>query len=183
MIGPIVLIVAIIAGAVVVGIGMHRPDDSYEPPDLPPPFLVPELDVKPGSAVPKAVAIAPRAAKRAKGAKGPTTAAVRDWAGTLAEKIQVPARSLVAYAEAELAIRANHPACKISWATLAGVGRVESHHGEYNGSDVGADGRLSPPMIGVPLDGSPGVQAVPDTDRGKFDGDPKWDRAVGAMQF
>jgi membrane-bound lytic murein transglycosylase B len=48
---------------------------------------------------------------------------------------------------------------------------------------VGADGRLSPPVIGIALDGSPGVRAIRDTDRGRLDGDTAWDRAVGAMQF
>jgi membrane-bound lytic murein transglycosylase B len=178
--GPILLVALIIAGAVGIGIGLRPPRDDESLPSLPPEFVVPELNVKPGSAVPHAAAIAPRAAK---GATRPTTAAVRDWAGTLAEKTQIPSRSLVAYAEAELAIRTIRPACKVSWSTLAGVGRVESHHGQFHGSDVGADGRLSPPVLGVPLDGSPGVRAVPDTDHGKLDGDPKWDRAVGAMQF
>jgi membrane-bound lytic murein transglycosylase B len=42
---------------------------------------------------------------------------------------------------------------------------------------------LTPPIIGIPLDGSPGVRAVPDTDGGRLDGDTQWDRAVGAMQF
>jgi membrane-bound lytic murein transglycosylase B len=165
---------------IAVGIGLNRPDDSPLPPPAQPEFEVPLLEVEPGSAVPPNAVIAPRAKRNA---ARPTTAAVRKWATKLAEKIQIPSRSLVAYAEAELAIRQSRPACKVSWATLAGVGRIESHHGEYNGSDVGSDGILSPPIIGIPLDGSAGVQAVPDTDGGTLDGDPKWDRAVGAMQF
>lgn len=174
--GPILLVAAIIAGSIAVGIGMHRSDE----PDPPPEFVVPELAVRPGSAVPSEAAIAPG---KPRSATRPTTAAVRDWAATLAEKTQMPARSLIAYAEAELAIRASRPGCGLTWATLAGVGRVESHHGEFRGSDVGADGRSTPPIVGVPLDGSKGVQAIKDTDGGKLDGDPKWDRAVGAMQF
>lgn len=176
---PILLVAAIIAATVLVAVGLHRPDEDAAPPPAPD-FVVPELAVAPGSAVPARAAIAPRAG-RAK--TRPTTAAVRDWAGTLAAQTQVPSRSLVAYAEAELAVRASRPACRLSWATLAGVGRVESHHGRFNGSDVGSDGTLSPPIFGVPLDGSPGVRAIPDTDRGALDGDRRWDRAVGAMQF
>jgi membrane-bound lytic murein transglycosylase B len=175
-----VLVTAIVVAAVAVGIGMNRPDDSPLPPLADPEFEVPLLDVEPGSAVPPDATIAPAADQ---GATRPTTAAVRDWATTLAEKTQIPSRSLVAYAEAELTVGKSRPKCGVSWATLAGVGRVESHHGQYNGSDVGSNGRLSPPIIGIPLDGSAGVQAVPDTDRGKLDGDRKWDRAVGAMQF
>ncbi|HEY7594863.1 MAG TPA: murein transglycosylase [Actinophytocola sp.] len=177
--GPILLVAAIVAGSIAVGVGMNRPAEE-EQPDAAPEFVVPELAVRPGSAVPSEAAIAPGTSRSA---TRPTTAAVRDWADTLADETQVPSRSLVAYAEAELAVRANRPACGLSWATLAGVGRVESHHGEFNGSDVGEDGRSTPPILGVPLDGSPGVRAIKDTDGGKLDGDPKWDRAVGAMQF
>ena len=48
---------------------------------------------------------------------------------------------------------------------------------------LGADGRPSKPIVGVPLDGSGGVQAIGDTDGGRIDGDPAVDRAVGPMQF
>lgn len=169
-----------VAGAVAVAVGLNRPDEHPDPPVVAPEFVVPELDVAPGSAVPSDAAIAPRAAKSR---TRPTSAAVRGWATTLAEKTQIPQRTLVAYAEAALRVKATRPACRISWATLAGVGRVESHHGEFDGSDVGSDGTLSPPIFGVPLDGSPGVRAIRDTDRGVLDGDRKWDRAVGSMQF
>ena len=33
------------------------------------------------------------------------------------------------------------------------------------------------------MDGSPGLQSIPDTDGGELDGDPELDRAVGPMQF
>lgn len=108
---------------------------------------------------------------------------VAEWAAKLSAKTEIPERSLVAYAHAELATRASTPDCKITWATLAGVGRVESHHGRYGGTRIGDDGVLEPPIIGIPLDGSPGVRAIPDTDGGRLDGDKQWDRAVGAMQF
>ncbi|MCT2583044.1 lytic murein transglycosylase [Actinophytocola sp. S1-96] len=158
---------------------MNRSDEP-ERQGSPPPFPIPELDVPPRSAVPAVAAIAPGGARDA---TRPTAEAVRSWASALAERTQIPARSLVAYAEAELTIRDTEPGCGLSWSTLAGVGRVESHHGRYGGSDIGADGRLTPPIIGIPLDGSPGVKAIPDTDGGRLDGDAEWDRAVGAMQF
>jgi len=175
--GSLLLVLALVAAVgVAVVLGMDRP----ERPRVAPGFPIPELDVPPRSAIPTAAAIAPGGATAA---ARPSEAAVREWAATLAERTQIPARSLVAYAEAELAIRGTQPGCGLSWATLAGVGRVESHHGRYNGSRIGADGRLDPPIIGIPLDGSPGVKAIPDTDQGRLDGDVQWDRAVGAMQF
>lgn len=105
------------------------------------------------------------------------------WAAKAAPVVGVPARALVGYGNAELVMRAVDPGCHISWATLAGIGRIESDHGQYGGAVLGADGRPSKPIIGVPLDGSPGVRAIGDTDGGRLDGDPTTDRAVGPMQF
>ena len=75
------------------------------------------------------------------------------------------------------------PACGIEWWMIAGVGRVESRHGTIGGRSVRADGRPSRPIIGIALDGGPGVKAIVDTDGGSLDGDTEWDRAVGPMQF
>ena len=176
MAGPILLVAALLAAGVAVVLGLNNPDGPRRQASDPS-FQVPDLAVEPGSAVPATTSVARSTGPR------PTTAAVRDWATALSEKTEIPVRSLVAYAEAELAVREATPNCKITWATLAGVGRVESHHGRYGGSEIGDDGQLSPPIIGIPLDGSPGVQAIVDTDGGRLDGDTTWDRAVGAMQF
>lgn len=162
------LVALLVAGVVVVVVGTDRPNERVEEVAR---FPVPELDVVPGTAVPTAHALESGADS------------VAAWAERVSEKTQVPARSLVAYANAEIVTKQTDPACGITWTTLAGVGRVESHHGRYNGTRIGADGVVSPPIIGVPLDGSPGVKAVPDTDGGRLDGDTQWDRAVGAMQF
>jgi membrane-bound lytic murein transglycosylase B len=89
----------------------------------------------------------------------------------------------MAYGNAELVLRETDPACHLSWATLAGIGRVESNHGRFGGAQLRDDGRPSKPIIGVPLDGSSGVKAIGDTDHGRYDGDPAVDRAVGPMQF
>lgn len=73
--------------------------------------------------------------------------------------------------------------CRIPWWLIAGVGRVESGHGTAFGSSVSAEGDTTVRIIGIPLDGRPGTQAVGDTDGGRLDGDGTWDRAVGPMQF
>ena len=161
---------ALVAGVTVVLVTTHQ-SDSLSTPTPPPPFEVPELDVAPGTAVPTATAVAPEPVD------------LSAWAKRLSAKTQIPARSLLAYAGAEVETKRTTPGCNINWATLAGVGRVESHHGRYGGTRIGSDGKLTPPIIGIPLDGSPGVRAVPDTDGGRLDGDLQWDRAVGAMQF
>lgn len=105
------------------------------------------------------------------------------WAASAAERSGVPARTLRAYGAAELAQRAETPNCRLSWSTLAGIGRVESDHGRFGGASVDADGVARPRIIGVPLDGSTGVREIRDTDGGRLDGDVTHDRAVGPMQF
>ncbi|GAA0938786.1 hypothetical protein GCM10009559_32760 [Pseudonocardia zijingensis] len=105
------------------------------------------------------------------------------WAGTAARRSGVPARALRAYAAAEIAQRSDTPGCRLSWSTLAGIGRVESDHGRFGGADVDADGVARPRIIGVPLDGTAGVREIRDTDGGRLDGDTTFDRAVGPMQF
>ena len=133
---------------------------------------VPTVDVHPGAVVPPQ----PQA-----GAVGEDP--LRTWATRVATRVDVPARALMAYGNAELALRSTQPGCHLSWATLAGIGRVESNHGRFAGATLEADGRPSKPIIGVPLDGSAGVKAIGDTDGGRYDGDAKVDRAVGPMQF
>jgi hypothetical protein len=105
------------------------------------------------------------------------------WAAGIADRSGVPERALRAYGNAELAQRAATPDCRLSWATVAGIGRVESDHGRLGRADLDADGVARPRIVGVPLDGSAGVREVPDTDAGRLDGDPTYDRAVGPMQF
>jgi membrane-bound lytic murein transglycosylase B len=105
------------------------------------------------------------------------------WAAAVSERSGVPARALQAYGSAELAERAATPGCRLSWVTLAGIGRVESDHARFGGAELDADGVARPLIIGMPLDGSAGVREIRDTDGGRFDGDTVYDRAVGPMQF
>lgn len=71
----------------------------------------------------------------------------------------------------------------LPWQVVAAIAKVESNHGRHGGSSIRADGRVSPPIIGIPLNGTNGTAAIPDTDAGAYDGDAIWDRAVGPMQF
>ncbi|GAB3451865.1 lytic transglycosylase domain-containing protein [Actinophytocola sediminis] len=105
------------------------------------------------------------------------------WAGRMAAATGIPARAVAAYGHAEVLLAAERPDCALSWATIAGVASVESDHGRFSGRALGRDGRPDRPIIGLALDGSPGVAAIQDTDDGHYDGDPVWDRAVGPLQF
>lgn len=104
------------------------------------------------------------------------------WVADTAEATGIPGRAMAAYAGASLQLAAEQPGCLLDWATLAGVGWVESHHGTYGGGGIGTDGVVSPPLIGIALDGTKTLK-VPDTDGGRLDGDKVWDRAVGPMQI
>jgi membrane-bound lytic murein transglycosylase B len=73
--------------------------------------------------------------------------------------------------------------CRVPWWVVAGIGRVESGHGTAQGSRLTATGDTTVRIIGIPLDGRPGVAAIRDSDGGRLDGDGTWDRAVGPMQF
>ncbi len=136
--------------------------------------------VSPGSAAPPVQQPAPEPEPQV---AVPGVDPVRAWADQVAAVVDVPSRALVSYVNADLAMREYQPSCRISWATLAGIGRIESDHGRYAGALLREDARPSRAIIGVPLNGTPGVRTITDTDGGVYDGDSTHDRAIGPMQF
>ncbi|WP_290471517.1 lytic murein transglycosylase [Leifsonia sp. 71-9] len=106
----------------------------------------------------------------------------RAWAADVARRTGIPERAVLAYAGAATAIAVADPGCRLGWSTLAGLGAVESHHGTIGGSAPQPDGTVQPPILGPRLDGTD-YDAIHDTDGGRLDGDPQWDRAVGPFQF
>lgn len=179
----VVAVVGLAGGGVWLVTKASAPEASPTTTEIPA-LQVKAADVRPGSVVPAGDTVAgegtsPQSVKPK--TSGPKT--LDQWAKQVAAVTGVPARALSAYGNAELALRAMQPGCKISWATLAGIGRIESNHGQYGGAVLADDGRPSKAITGVPLDGSVGVQAIGDTDGGRIDGDPTVDRAVGPMQF
>ncbi|GAB2997840.1 lytic murein transglycosylase [Amycolatopsis acidiphila] len=92
----------------------------------------------------------------------------------------IPESALRAYHRAEQEVARFAPNCHVSWSLLASIGRIESNHAR--GGRVDAHGTTLAPILGPILDGA-GVAAIPDTDGGAYDGDTRWDRAVGPMQF
>ena len=95
----------------------------------------------------------------------------------------LPQAAEKAYRRAATLMAQSDPGCQLPWTLLAGIGRVESDHGRYDGARLGADGYSRPRIIGLQLNGAGPVAAIRDTDDGKLDGDKLWDRAVGPMQF
>jgi len=96
----------------------------------------------------------------------------------------LPPVVMAAYESAASRANMQFPSCRITWPVLAAIGEIESHHGASGGSSrAGWNGIEKPPILGLRLNGSHGIRAIKDSDRGRFDGDRKWDRAVGPMQF
>lgn len=96
--------------------------------------------------------------------------------------LDIPLVVLNAYLRAERLSLITDQACGVEWWALAGIGRTESDHGRFRDSEPDELGDVSPPILGVPLDGK-GVAAIGDSDGGGLDHDTVHDRAVGPMQF
>lgn len=105
------------------------------------------------------------------------------WLDATAEATDIPRRVLAAYAGASLRVAQTYPECQLGWNTIAGIGAVETLHGTYRGASTDQEGQVTPKIFGPALDGSPGVMAIEDSDRGELDEDTEWDRAVGPLQF
>ena len=95
----------------------------------------------------------------------------------------IPPVVYAAYVSAATQASTFHPDCALRPSIIAGIGYVESGHGTFGGAVADANGDVAPPIIGIPLNGSNGTIAIPDTDNGAWDNDMVWDRAVGPMQF
>lgn len=72
----------------------------------------------------------------------------------------------------------------LDWTVLAGIGRVESDHGRIFAGTITPTGDVTPPIVGIPLDGTNNTAAIRVPAGGsRWHGDPVWDRATGPMQF
>lgn len=103
----------------------------------------------------------------------------------LAAAAGIPPRMLAAYTAAVTRTPREAPTCRgMRWEILAGIAMIESQHAA--GHTIAANGDITPRIIGPRLDGS-GVgenyTPVADTDRGRWDGDPNGEHAVGPFQF
>lgn len=116
-------------------------------------------------------------------APGRSAEQLRDWAGGQSDSLGIPTVALEAYGYAAAVMARSRPGCGIGWTTVAGIARVESKHGRHDGSHLDADGVVRPPIRGIPLDGSPGVARILDSEATARGGDPVYVRAEGPFQF
>lgn len=96
----------------------------------------------------------------------------------------VPTTALNAYRVAAARIDHADPSCNLRWPLLAGIGRVESDHGQTGGAVLHTDGQSTPRIIGPALDGTAGNRAIAAPANGlALDGDATYAHALGPMQF
>ena len=97
--------------------------------------------------------------------------------------VNIPVPALEAYGYAQVFMNNVDPQCQLNWTTLAGIGQVESSHGQVGGARLLPDGRSDPAIVGPLLDGKGGRPEVKDTDAGAYDGDSRFDRAMGPLRL
>jgi hypothetical protein len=95
----------------------------------------------------------------------------------------IPALALDAYRRAATLVSQADSECRIDWALVAAIGKIESDHGRFAGNGIDTDGTVRPGIYGIPLTGANNTARIADTDGGALDRDTAWDRAVGPMQF
>lgn len=173
------LVLALVVGGLIMimTVGVDRPQDAEGEP-AEPSAAIPALRPGVNSAIPARGVPAPVDRAHASDA-----VELKRWSREVSGFTDIPARVLEAYGLTEMWMRSEAPDCRLSWTTLAGIGRVESRHGTIGGATIGDDGQTTRAIFGPPLDGSKGVLRISDSDRGELDGDREWDRAVGPMQF
>ena len=116
-------------------------------------------------------------------APGRAAEQLRGWADEQSGAIGIEPVALEAYGYAARVAEVENPNCHIGWTTLAGIGMVESHHGTYHGATIEPNGDVTPPIRGVPLDGTMNNLRITDADGGRLDADTAIVRAMGPMQF
>lgn len=93
----------------------------------------------------------------------------------------IPRGVFPAYRRATANLAVVRPNCGLTWPLLAGIGKAESAHAGHGRVDVAGTTRGR--ILGPVLDGNGGTGKVTDTDKGQYDRDKVWNRAVGPMQI
>ncbi|MFE3173291.1 lytic transglycosylase domain-containing protein [Amycolatopsis sp. NPDC059090] len=172
--GALVVLPTVTSSGIPVALRAAEPPSAAQPapnfPGLPPGITLPPIGVDgslPQPPVPQALGVPGYP-------NGPGSA-------TTAGPLGIPESMLRAYRNAADIMAREQPGCHVDWALIAAIGRVESNHAR--GGYVDAKGNTLERILGPVLDGSGGFAAIRDTDHGRYDGDPVWDRAVGPTQF
>lgn len=68
------------------------------------------------------------------------------WASKTSQWLDIPLRAMVGYAKATTKLAKDVPGCRLSWVTLAAVGKVTTDHGRARGGQFGTTGVLDKPL-------------------------------------
>src|SRR3954451_14037727 len=93
----------------------------------------------------------------------------------------IPRGVFPAYRRATANLAVVRPNCGLTWPLLAGIGKVESAHASRGRVDVAGTTRGR--ILGPVLNGRHGNGRITASDKGRYDADTTWDRAVGPMQI
>ncbi|GAB3476339.1 cell wall-associated NlpC family hydrolase [Amycolatopsis cihanbeyliensis] len=88
----------------------------------------------------------PPVAPEQQGPPEPSGIEFEGWVDEVAGWLDIPRRAMHAYAAATVALGEEQPGCKLSWVTLAGIGKTTTDHGRVGGGQLGEDGRPSSPI-------------------------------------
>jgi membrane-bound lytic murein transglycosylase B len=182
---PAVVASALVASAASAQSAAHPPRAAADVHPYASPQPLEPFDATPTSVpFPTPSAYAPQAAAighRQPPATSPVTRFPRDLHAVAGA---IPLGALAAYVNAARMTDESDPQCQLRWQVLAGIGFIESDNARSGGSaNPRWNGIAVPPIYGPLLDGRDGFGRIPDTDHGAVDGDSRWDRAVGPMQF
>lgn len=179
------------AGLVATGLWAARPAGPPVASTVPAPRPVPVAAAPAAGDAPGPV-VSPGAVEHASAAVTPSSESpaapvqqpADDWVVATASATGVPARALRAYAATQLRMGQEDAGCGVGWTTLAAIGAIESGHGTHGGAALDPAGRAVPLILGPALDGTGPFAAIPATAASTaLDGDPRWQHAVGPMQF
>ena len=141
--------------------------------DVPARYSFDDLAPTEAAALERTAPVAPVSTTLHKPPRPPRTGATGSSppAGTPQAVLTAAYRKAVAKAPRSCHLRVEH---------LAAIGQVES--GSIGGRTVTSGHRVTPAIYGPLLDGGP-FAVVHDSDRGSYDGDGQYDRAMGPLQF
>lgn len=139
-----------------------------------------ELEVAPVDPLAQQQAVVPAPAEKVAPVEPAGSHVDPAWVADVSARAGIPAPAVRAYANAQLR---EPEGCEVGWTTLAGIGWIESQHGTLGGRTLGDDGRSSTPILGPALDGDPYAAIRATAETSAWHGDPRWDHAVGPMQF
>lgn len=71
------------------------------------------------------------------------------WVSKTSGWLDIPLRAMTGYAKTTVALSKEQPNCRLSWVTLAAIGKTATDHGRATGSNLNADGVMTAPIATI----------------------------------